>query len=92
MVRRVSLIEKGLFYILQVYIKEFLINGIPKSFTPIWIDSDADIDNDPYTTDCSGQSTATHTHAFTQFEIINGELTTQNCIEKPPGKQIHKKY
>ena len=76
----------------QVYIKDFFINGILKSFTPIWVDSDADIENDPYTTDCSGQSNATHPHAITQFEIINGELTSQNCIEKPPGKPIHKKF
>ena len=88
MARRDPLMKKGSFYILQVFIKEFFINGILKSFTPIWIDSDADIANDPYTTDCSGKSTATNPHAFTQFEIINGELTSQNCIEKPPGKPI----
>ena len=80
--------KRGSFYILQVFIKEFFINGILKSFTPIWIDSDADNANDPYTTDCSGKSTATNPHTFTQFEIVNGELTSQNCIEKPPGKPI----
>ena len=82
--------EKGLFYILQVYIKEFFINGILKSFTPIWIDSDADIENDPYTTDCSGESNTTNPHAYTEFRIINGELTSSNCIEKPPGNMIHR--
>ena len=88
---RESFISHGPFSIFQVYIKDFFINGILKSFTPIWVDSDADIENDPYTTDCSGQSNAANPHAFTQFEIINGELTSQNCIEKPPGKPIHKK-
>ena len=77
-------------YILQVYIKEFFINGILKSFTPIWIDSDADIENDPYTTDCSGESNTTNPHAYTEFRIINGELTSSNCIEKPPGNMIHR--
>ena len=74
----------------QVYIKEFFINGILKSFTPVWIDSDVDIASDPYTTDCSGQSNTTNPHAYTEFRIINGELTSSNCIEKPPGNMIHR--
>ena len=89
---RESFISHGPFYIFQVYIKDFFINGILKSFTPIWVDSDADIENDPYTTDCSGQSNATNPNAFTQFEIINGEQTSQICIKKQPGKPILKKF
>ena len=75
----------------SVYIKEVFINGILKNFAPFWIDSDVDIENDPYTTDCSGQTNAINPHAYTQFTIINGEITSQNCIEKPPGKPILKK-
>ena len=74
----------------QVYIKEFFINGILKSFTPLWIDSDVDIANDPYTTDCSGQSNETNPHAYTELKIINGELTSSICIEKPPGNMIQR--
>ena len=88
---RESFISHGPFSIFQVYIKDFFINGILKSFTPIWVDSDADIENDPYTTDCSGQSNTTNPHAFTKFDIINGELTSQICIAKPPGKPILQK-
>ena len=76
------------FSIFQVYIKEFFINGILKSFTPLWIDSDVDIANDPYTTDCSGQSNETNPHAYTELKIINGELTSSICIEKPPCNLI----
>ena len=90
MVLRFSVTTKGSFYTLQVYIKEFFINGILKSFTPLWIDSDIDIANDPYTTDCSGQTNGTNPHAYTKLKIVNGELTSSNCIEKPPGKMILK--
>jgi len=77
-------------FVFQVYIKEFFINGILKSFTPLWIDSDVDIASDPYTTDCSGQSNTTNPHAYTELKIINGELTSSICIEKPPGNMIQR--
>ena len=59
-----------------------------KDFTPIWIDSDIDIDNDPYTSDCVDQTDTTNPHAYTKFTITNGGVTSVDCIEKPPGKNI----
>jgi len=56
-----------------------------KNFAPFWIDSNVDIENDPYTSDCSYPTNATNPHAYTQFTIINGEVSSKNCIEKPPG-------
>ena len=56
-----------------------------KNFAPFWIDSNVDIENDPYTSDCSDPTNATNPHAYTQFTIINGEISSKNCIEKPPG-------
>ena len=79
---------KSTYIWIQVYIKEFFINSIRKHFVPFWIDSTVDIENDPYTTDCSDQTNATNPHAYTQFTITNGELSSQNCIEKPPGNLI----
>ena len=77
---------------IQVYIKEIFINSVPKSFVPFWIDSNVDIENDPYTSDCSGQTDASKPHAYTQFTITNGELSSRNCIEKPPGNWILRKW
>ena len=71
-----------------MYLKEIFINGIIKDFTPIWIDSDIAIENDPYTSDCSERTSAAKPHAYTQFTIKNGALTTKNCIEKPPGTNL----
>ena len=68
---------------------EILINGISKSFAPFWIDSNVDIENDPYRSDCSDPTNAANPHAYTQFTIINGEISSQNCIEKPPGKLMY---
>ena len=70
---------------IQVYIKEIVINGVLKNFAPFWIDSNVDIENDPYTSDCSDPTNATNPHAYTQFTIINGEISSKNCIEKLPG-------
>ena len=56
-----------------------------KNFAPFWIDSNVDIENDPYTSDCSDPTNATNPHAYTQFTIINGEISSKNCIEKLPG-------
>ena len=53
---------------------------------PIWIDSDVDIENDPYKSDCISETTVAQPHAYTNFEITNGEMTSKNCIEKPPGE------
>ena len=58
-----------------------------KKIAPFWIDSNVDIENDPYTSDCSYQTNATNPHAYTQFTIINGEVSSKNCIEKPPGNR-----
>ena len=63
----------------------FFINSVRKYFVPFWIDSNVDIDNDPYTTDCSDPTNASNPHAYTQFTITNGEISSRNCIEKPPG-------
>lgn len=57
-----------------------------KGFAPIWIDSDIDIENDPYNSDCVNPTSAAIPHAYTQFTITNGAMTAQTCIEKPPGK------
>ena len=77
---------------IQVYIKEIIINGVLKNFAPFWIDSDVDIETDPYRSDCSDQTNASNPHAYTQFTIIKGEISSMNCIEKPPGESIMKKY
>ena len=61
------------------------INSVRKNFVPFWIDSNVDIENDPYTSDCSGRTDASKPHAYTQFTITNGELSSRNCIEKQPG-------
>lgn len=56
-----------------------------KDIGPIWIDSEDNIDNDPYTSDCIDQTNQESPHAYTQFTITNGEISSKNCIEKPPG-------
>ena len=81
---------KSTYIWIQVLIKDFFINSIRKNFVPFWIDSDVDIENDPYTTDCSDQTNASNPHAYTQFTITNGKLSSRNCIEKPPGNLFWK--
>ena len=73
-------------YCFQVYIKEFKINGASKTFVPFWLDSKEDIDDDPYTSDCSEPTSTDNTHAYSQFTIIDGELKEKECIIKPAGK------
>ena len=51
------------------------------------MDSDVDIENDPYTSDCIDKTNDINPHAYTQFEITNGKMISKNCIEKPPGKK-----
>ena len=71
------------YILIQVYIKEIFINRVRKNFVPFWIVSDVDID-------CSDQTDASHPLAYTQFTIINGEISSKDCIEKP-GESIIKK-
>ena len=70
---------------IQVYIKEILVNGVLKDFGPIWIDSNADNENDHYKSDCIDRTNSSNPHAYTQFTITNGVLISKICIEKPPG-------
>ena len=69
-----------------MYIKEIFINNVRKNFGPFWLDSNIEIENDPYTSDCSDPTNATNPHAYTQFTIVNGEMISHICIEKLPGK------
>ena len=71
--------------LLKVFIKQLLINGVSKKFVPFWIDAAEDIDNDPYISDCNEDTSSTYPHAYTEFEIVNGDLVSFVCIEKPPG-------
>ena len=71
--------------IFKVLIKEVLINGVNKNFVPFWVDSQDDIDNDPYTNDCSSETNKNNPHAYTEFSIRNGAMESFVCIEKPPG-------
>ena len=50
------------------------------------MDADADID-DPYTTDCSSETSAAYPNAYSEFTIVNGELDYDSivCVEKAPG-------
>ena len=66
-------------------IKEIFINGVSKDFTPIWIDSSDEIEDDPYQSDCGGSTNASNPHAYTKFSITSGAMTSKTCIEKPPG-------
>ena len=59
-----------------------------KDIGPIWIDSDVNIDNDPYTSECVDRTSKANPHAYTQFTIENGEIISKNCIEKPPGTNL----
>ena len=69
----------------QVFIKEFYINSVLKDFAPFWIDQDGDLENDPYTTDCSAETNMTHPHAYSDITIQNGQVQSKTCIEKQPG-------
>ena len=68
----------------KVFIKEFYINGVIKDFTPFWIDQDGNLENDPYTVDCSSPTNIVNPHAYSDITIRNGQLRSQNCIEKQP--------
>ena len=68
----------------KVFIKEFYINGVIKDFTPFWIDQDGNLENDPYTVDCSAPSNMSHPHAYSDITIHNGQLQSRTCIEKQP--------
>ena len=48
--------------------------------------SKEDINDDPYTSDCSKPTSPDNTHAYSQFTIIDGELTEKDCIIKPAGE------
>ena len=50
------------------------------------MDADAGAD-DPYTTDCSSETSAAHPNAYSEFTIVNGELDYDSivCVEKAPG-------
>ena len=62
-----------------------LVNGVRKKFVPFWIDAAEDIENDPYTTDCSDATSETNPHAYTELSIQNGALGSVVCIKKLPG-------
>lgn len=51
------------------------------------MDHDGDLENDPYTTDCSGHTDMTNPHAYADIQIHNGKLVSKTCIEKQPGKK-----
>ena len=69
----------------KVYIEEIYVNGVLKDFGPIWIDSEVNIENDNYKSDCINQTNAMNPHAYTNFTITNGAIESKNCILKPPG-------
>ena len=50
------------------------------------MDADASAD-DPYTTDCSSETTKANPNAYSEFTIVNGELDYDSiiCVEKSPG-------
>ena len=50
------------------------------------MDADAGAD-DPYTTDCSSETTEANPNAYSEFTIVNGELVYDSivCVEKAPG-------
>ena len=58
----------------QVFIKEFYINSVLKDFAPFWIDQDGDLENDPYTNDCSAETNMTHPHAYSEISIKGEEV------------------
>ena len=72
----------------NVFVKEFYINGVLKDFTPFWLDQDGDLENDPYTTDCSTTTNMTNPHAYSDIIIHNGKIQSKTCIEKQPGKKF----
>ena len=70
----------------KVFIKDFYVNGVLKTFTPFWIDQDGDLENDPYTSDCTSPTNFNTPDAYADIEIQNGKLLSKTCIEKAPGK------
>ena len=78
---------------LKVYIKEIYVNGVLKDFGPIWIDSDVNIENDNYKSDCIDKTNGKtrNPHAYTNFTITNGAMESKTCIEKPPGESFSTK-
>ena len=72
-------------HIIKVLIKKFCINGVCKKFVPFWIDAAEEIDNDPYTSDCSGATNETNPHAYSEVSILNGAFDSAVCIKKSPG-------
>ena len=71
---------------MNAFIKEFHINGVLKPFAPFWLDHNGDLQNDPYTTDCSSTTNITNPHAYSDITIHNGLPASKTCIKKPPGK------
>ena len=63
-----------------------MINGDRKIYVPFWMDADAGAE-DPYTTDCSSETTEANPNAYSEFKIVNGELVYDSivCVEKAPG-------
>ena len=59
-----------------------------KDFVPFWIDQDGDLENDPYTTDCSTETNMTHPHAYSDITIQNGQVQSKTCIKKQPGSIV----
>ena len=57
-----------------------------KTFTPFWIDHDDNLENDPYTSDCTSPTNFNTPHAYADITIHNGKLHSKVCIEKAPGK------
>ena len=72
----------------KVFIKDFYINGVLKTFTPFWIDQDGNLENDPYTSDCTSQTNINTPHAYADIVIHNGKLFSKTCIEKASGKNL----
>ena len=75
----------------KVFIKEFYINGVIKDFTPFWIDQDGNLENDPYTVDCSLPTNIVNPHAYSDITIHDGQLQSRTCIEKQPGNYYDSK-
>ena len=79
--------------LVKVFIKEFFVNGVIKDFTPFWIDQDGNLENDPYTVDCSSPTNIVNPHAYSDITIRvlkfqDGQLQSRTCIEKQPGNYL----
>ena len=72
---------KSTYIWIKVYIKDIFINNIRKRIVPFWIVSEIYFD-------CSEPTNASNPHAYTQFTITNGEISSQICIEKRQSKLI----